>query len=55
MIDYQKYIEIIDDWIVNRDTTVVGIFFVATLLLAGGFGMTATDSGTSQFTEDVPA
>ncbi|SEP22691.1 Predicted exporter protein, RND superfamily [Halorientalis persicus] len=55
MIDYQKYIEVIDDWIVNRDTTVVGIFLVLTLLLAGGFGMTATDSGTSQFTEGVPA
>ena len=55
MIDYQKYIEIIDDWIVNRDTTVVGIFLIVTLLLSGGLGMTATDSGTSQFTENVPA
>lgn len=55
MINYQKYIEVIDDWIVNRDTAVVGIFLVLTLLLAGGFGMTATDSGTSQFTEGVPA
>lgn len=55
MIEYQKYIEIIDDWIVNRSTTVVGIFLIVTLLMAGGFGMTTTDSGTSQFTEDVPA
>jgi predicted RND superfamily exporter protein len=53
--NHQRYIDTIDDWIVHRDKTVIGVFLVATLLLAGGFGMTATDSGTSQFTEGVPA
>ncbi|WP_324666223.1 efflux RND transporter permease subunit [Haloarcula sediminis] len=53
--DYQRYIDVVDDWIVHRDKTVIGVFLVATLILAGGFGMTATDSGTSQFTEGVPA
>jgi len=55
MLDYQKYIDILDDWIVNRDKTVVAVFIVTTLVLSAGFGMTATDSGTSQFTEGVPA
>jgi predicted RND superfamily exporter protein len=55
MLDYQKYIDILDDWIVNRDTTVIAVFIITTLLLSAGFGMTATDSGTSQFTESVPA
>ncbi|NLV15428.1 efflux RND transporter permease subunit [Haloarcula argentinensis] len=55
MLDYQKYIDILDDWIVNRDKTVVAAFIVVTLVLSAGFGMTATDSGTSQFTEGVPA
>ncbi|GGK71387.1 efflux RND transporter permease subunit [Haloarcula sebkhae] len=55
MLDYQKYIDILDDWIVNRDKTVVAAFIVMTLILSAGFGMTATDSGTSQFTDGVPA
>lgn len=54
-LDYQRYIDVLDHWIVHRDKTVIGVFLVATLVLAGGFGMTATDSGTSQFTEGVPA
>ncbi|EMA09842.1 Predicted exporter protein, RND superfamily [Haloarcula vallismortis] len=55
MLDYQKYIDVLDDWIVNRDKTVVAVFIVTTLILSAGFGMTATDSGTSQFTDGVPA
>ncbi|RLM83981.1 RND transporter, partial [Haloarcula sp. Atlit-7R] len=55
MLDYQKYIDILDDWIVNRDKTVIAVFIVTTLILSAGFGMTATDSGTSQFTDGVPA
>ncbi|WP_434531785.1 efflux RND transporter permease subunit [Haloarcula sp. NS06] len=55
MLDYQKYIDVLDDWIVNRDKTVVAAFIVMTLILSAGFGMTATDSGTSQFTDGVPA
>lgn len=55
MIDYQRFIEKIDDWIVNHDIKVVGVFLVFSLILAGGLGMTATNSGTSQFTESVPA
>ncbi|KOX94803.1 efflux RND transporter permease subunit [Haloarcula rubripromontorii] len=55
MLDYQKYIDILDDWIVNRDKTVVAVFIITTLILSAGFGMTATDSGTSQFTDGVPA
>ncbi len=55
MLEYQKYIDVLDDWIVNRDKTVVAVFIVTTLVLSAGFGMTATDSGTSQFTDGVPA
>jgi len=55
MLEYQKYIDVLDDWIVNRDKTVVAAFIVTTLILSAGFGMTATDSGTSQFTDGVPA
>lgn len=54
-IEYQRYIDIIDRWIVDRNKTVILAFLVLTLILSAGLGMTATDSGTSQFTEGVPA
>lgn len=54
-IEYQRYIDIIDRWIVDRNKTVILAFLVFTLILSAGLGMTATDSGTSQFTEGVPA
>lgn len=54
-VEYQKYIDVIDRWIVNRSKTVILAFLVLTLILSAGLGMTATDSGTSQFTEGVPA
>ncbi|RJX47609.1 efflux RND transporter permease subunit [Halonotius pteroides] len=54
-IEYQRYIDIIDRWIVDRNKTVILAFLVITLILSAGLGMTATDSGTSQFTEGVPA
>ena len=55
MIDYQSLIDQVDEWIINRDKTVILIFILITAVLAVGFGMTATDSGTSQFSEGVPA
>jgi predicted RND superfamily exporter protein len=54
-IEYQKYIDVIDRWIINRNKTVILGFLVLTLVMSVGLGMTATDSGTSQFTEGVPA
>ncbi|ESP89940.1 efflux RND transporter permease subunit [Candidatus Halobonum tyrrellensis] len=55
MIDYESYIETIDDYIVNRTKTVVIAFFVVTLVFSAGLGNISTEAGTSQFTEDSPA
>ena len=52
---HQLIIDRIDDWIVHRDTTVIAVFLVLTVVMSGGLAMSATDSGTDQFTQDVPA
>ncbi|ELZ31617.1 hypothetical protein C474_08087 [Halogeometricum pallidum JCM 14848] len=54
-MDYQPYIDAVDDWIVNRSRTVLLAFLVATLIFSAGLPAISTDSGTSQFTNDVPA
>ena len=55
MIDYESYIETIDDYIVYRTRTVVVAFLLVTLVFSAGLGSISTDAGTSQFTEDSPA
>ncbi len=55
MVDYQRYIDRIDEWITERPRTVVLVFVVLTLVFAGGLANISTDAGTSQFTEDSPA
>ncbi|REA02050.1 RND transporter [Haloferax sp. Atlit-6N] len=55
MVDYQTYIDTIDDWIVNRSRRVIISFLVLTLVFTAGLGGISTDSGTEQFTNDIPA
>jgi len=52
---HQQLIDRVDDWIVNRPRAVILAFVVVTLVMSSGLGMTATESGTDQFTEDIPA
>ena len=54
-MNHQHLIDRVDHWIVGRPRAVVAAFLVATLLLSSGLVMTATDTGTEQFTEDIPA
>jgi predicted RND superfamily exporter protein len=54
-MEYQHLIDRVDDWIVNRPKAVILAFLVASLVLSSGLALTATDTGTSQFTEDIPA
>jgi predicted RND superfamily exporter protein len=54
-MEYQHLIDRVDDWIVNRPRAVILAFLVVTVAMSSGLAMTATDSGTDQFTEDVPA
>jgi predicted RND superfamily exporter protein len=51
----QHLIDRVDDWIVNRPKAVILVFLVATLVLSSGLATNATNSGTEQFTEDIPA
>jgi predicted RND superfamily exporter protein len=54
-VDYQRFIDAADDWITGRPGTVVLAFFVVTAVLAVGLPSVSTESGTEQFSEDVPA
>ena len=54
-MEYQHLIDRVDDWIVNRPRAVILTFLVVSVVLSSGLAMTATDSGTDQFTEDIPA
>ena len=55
MVEYQRYIDALDDYIVEDSRRVVLVFVVLTLVFAGGIGNISTDAGTEQFTEDSPA
>jgi predicted RND superfamily exporter protein len=55
MVEYQRYIDRVDEWITERPRTVVLVFVVLTLVFAGGLANISTDAGTSQFTQDSPA
>jgi predicted RND superfamily exporter protein len=54
-IDYQQYIDVVDGWIADRPGTVILVFLVLSAGFATGLGSSGTQSGTSQFTEDIPA
>ncbi|MFB6161279.1 MAG: RND family transporter [Haloferacaceae archaeon] len=54
-VDYQRYIDALDTWIADRPAAVVLAFLLVTGGFALGVGSAGTESGTEQFTEDVPA
>jgi predicted RND superfamily exporter protein len=55
LVDSQPFIDALDAWIVDRPARVVLLFLVVSGVFALGLGGGGTDSGTDQFTEDVPA
>jgi predicted RND superfamily exporter protein len=55
MLDVESLLERADEWIVERSRVVVVAFLVVTVVLAGGMGKTATESGTDQFVEGNPS
>ncbi|MDY6775134.1 MAG: MMPL family transporter [Halobacteria archaeon] len=54
-MDYQRVIDLIDDLIVNRTKYVLAAFLVVTAVFSLGLGATSTETGTDQFTQDMPA
>ncbi|MDS0295367.1 efflux RND transporter permease subunit [Halogeometricum luteum] len=54
-MDYQQYIDTVDDLIVERSRTVLLVFIAVTLVLSAGLPVISTEAGTSEFTNDVPA
>ncbi|MFC6974122.1 RND family transporter [Halomicroarcula sp. GCM10025709] len=54
-MDHQRYIDWIDDRIVEDSRRVVITFLVVTLLFGAGLGGVSTNAGTSQFTTGLPA
>jgi len=54
-LDVQRVIDTLDRWIVDRPGRVILAFLVVSGLFVAGLGGGGTDSGTDQFTEDVPA
>lgn len=55
MVDYQHYIDTVDEWITDRPRTVIIVFVLLTAVFGAGLANISTDAGTSQFTEDSPA
>ncbi|WP_158057973.1 efflux RND transporter permease subunit [Halorussus halophilus] len=55
MADYQRVIDWLDAWIVERSKTVLVVFLLATAVFGFGLTQVSTEAGTSQFTEDNPA
>ncbi|MFB6121955.1 MAG: RND family transporter [Haloferacaceae archaeon] len=55
MLDHQRLVDAADDWIVNRSRTVMLAFLVLTGVFLVGAGASGTETGTDQFTEDIPA
>ncbi len=53
--DYQRYIDVVDGWIADRPKAVIVAFLLLSGVFVLGLGGSGTESGTSQFTEDVPA
>jgi predicted RND superfamily exporter protein len=53
-IDVQPAVDVLDSWIVDRPGRVILVFLLVSVLFTTTLGA-GTDSGTDQFTEDVPA
>jgi predicted RND superfamily exporter protein len=54
-VDSQRFVDTLDSWIVDRPGRVILLFVLVSGLFVVGLGGGGTDSGTDQFTEDVPA
>ena len=54
-VEYQRLIDAADGWITGRPGTVVLVFVLLTAGFAAGLPAVSTESGTEQFSEDVPA
>ena len=54
-VDYQRFIDAADTWITGRPGTVVLVFLLLTAGFAVGLPAVSTESGTEQFSEEVPA
>ena len=54
-VDYQRFIDAADEWITGRPGVVVLVFLLLTAGFAVGLPAVSTESGTEQFSEDVPA
>ncbi|MFB6292706.1 MAG: RND family transporter [Halonotius sp.] len=54
-MEYQWLIDRVDHYIVNRPKTVVLVFLLVTVLMAGGLGSITMESGQQQFIEDLPS
>jgi len=54
-VDPQRIVDALDSYIVDRPGRVILAFLVVSGLFVAGLGGGGTDSGTDQFTEDVPA
>jgi predicted RND superfamily exporter protein len=55
MLDYQPYVDRMNEAVVAHTGTVLLAFLVATVVFSAGLGSISTSSGTAQFTQDVPA
>ncbi len=54
-LDYQRLIDAADGWITGRPGLVVLAFLLVTAGFAAGLPAVSTESGTEQFSEEVPA
>ncbi|MFQ3318429.1 MAG: putative RND superfamily exporter protein [Natronomonas sp.] len=53
-VDYQPYVDVVNDLITERPGTVVLAFLLVTGLFAIGLGGVSTSAGTGQFAQDIP-
>jgi len=54
-MEYQRYIDWVDDRIVNDPRRIIIAFLVVTVLFTVGLGSVSTNAGTEQFTTGRPA
>jgi len=54
-VDHQRYIDWIDDRIVDNPRWVILVFLLATAVFTLGLGSISTETGTDQFTTGLPA
>lgn len=55
VLDYQRYIDVVDGWITARTRWVIIGFLLLTVVFGVGLGNVETEAGTEQFAEEVPA